>query len=265
MCQKNNSVAGISRLERLEQVISAGEIALGAVLTLNDPQIAELAGYAGMDFVWIDSEHGIFNPETIKQMILSAAAADCAALVRVSANDANLMKPLLDFNPAGVIVPMVNAPEEAAAAVAACRYPPRGIRGCGVRRSSGYNTISLKDYFDQSKEVPWVIVQIEHIDALKKLDEILTVPGINSICVGPCDLAVSMGYAQDMEAPEVQKVIDEICFKVKKAGLILGTASGNLPRWKARGVNWFAGAGDCGLLVAGFRNFKKNSVACLME
>ncbi len=253
------SVAGISRLEKLQKVIKSGSVALGAVLMLNDPLIAEIAGYAGLDFVWIDGEHGLFNPETIKNMITSAASADCAALVRVRSNDANLIKPVLDMNPAGVIIPMVKNADEAEYAVSACRYPPRGIRGCGVRRASGFNAISLKEYFRQSDEVPWVILQIEHIDSLPELDKILAVPGINSICVGPCDLAVSMGYANDMDAPEVNKVIDEICEKVRKAGITLGTASGNLPRWRERGVNWFAGTGDNGLLSAGFRNFVKNS------
>lgn len=259
------SVARISRLEQLQKIIDSGAIALGAVITLNDPVIAELAGYSGMDFVWIDSEHGVFNPETIKQMIVAAAAGDCAALVRVRGNDANLLKPVLDMNPAGVIIPMIKNAEEAESAVTACRYPPRGTRGCGIRRASGYNNIVLSAYLQQSHEAPWVILQIEHIDAVPHLDKILAVSGIGSICVGPCDLAASMGLADRMDDPEVNRVIDEICARVKQAGIILGTASGNLPRWKARGVNWFAGAGDCGLLASGFRNFRKNSETCIME
>lgn len=256
---QNLNVAKISRLDKLTQVINSGSVALGAILMLNDPMIAEIAGYAGLDFVWIDNEHGIFNPETVKNMIISAASAECAALVRVRSNDAGLIKPFLDMNPAGIIIPMVKSAEEAEYAVSACRYPPRGIRGCGVRRASGFNAIKLNEYFQQSHDVPWVILQIEHIDALPELDRILAVPGISSICVGPCDLAASMGFADNMDAPEVNQVIDEICGKVRKAGIPLGTASGNLPRWRERGINWFAGTGDCGLLSAGFRNFVKNS------
>ena len=259
MEKQNLSVAGISRLDKLREVINSGEVALGAVLMLNDPLVAEIAGYAGLDFIWIDNEHGLFNPETVKNMIIAAAAADCAALVRVRDNDANLIKPVLDMNPAGVIIPMVKSAEEAEYAVSACRYPPRGIRGCGVRRASGFNAVKMAEYFRQSDDVPWVILQIEHIDSLPELDKILKVPGVNSICVGPCDLAVSMGFAENMDAPEVNEVIDEICEKVRRAGITLGTASGNLPRWKARGVNWFAGTSDSGLLAAGFRNFRINA------
>jgi len=253
------TVAAISRLTRLQQVISSGEIALGTVMSLYDPTVAEIAGFSGLDFIWIDGEHGVFSMESIKQAIVFAAAGDCAALVRVRSNDAALLKPVLDMNPAGVIIPMVKNADEAAAAVAACRYYPAGIRGCGVKRASGYNTIAFGDYMQQSKNAPWVILQIEHIDAVPELDRILAVPGINSICVGPCDLALSMGMAEASDSPEVNKVIDEICSKVKRAGIVLGTASGNLPRWRKRGVDWFAGVGDCGLLSAGFRNFVKNN------
>lgn len=265
MVYQNSSVAGVSRLAHLQSVIESGKVALGAVLSLCDPQVAEIAGYAGMDFVWIDSEHAAYNVETLKMMIIAACAGNCAPLVRVRGNDSDLLKPVLDMNPAGVIIPMIKDAADAERAVAACRYFPYGIRGCGIKRGSGYNTIKLDRYLDESKSAPWVIIQIEHVDAVKNLDKILAVPGINSICVGPCDLAVSMGYAHDMENPEVHKVIDEICAKVKNADIPLGTASGNLPLWKKRGINWFAGTGDVGLIAAGMRNFRKNSDTCLME
>ena len=76
------------------------------------------------------------------------------------------------------------------------------------------------------------------------------------ICVGPCDLSGSMGCLNRMDDPELNKVIDEVCLKVKKAGKILGTAAGDFPRWKARGVDWFAGVSDWGAMAAGFRAFK---------
>ena len=253
------SVAEVSRLAILQSVIASGRVALGAVLNMGCPETAEMAGYAGLDFVWIDSEHGAMGIDTIKQMIVAAASSDCAPLVRVRANDANLLKPVLDLNPAGVIIPMVMTAEDAEAAVSACRYPLGGIRGCGVKRGAAYNAIPLGTYFDQSDDAPWVIVQIEHIRAVENLDKILAVKGLNSICIGPCDLAMSMGYSHDLENEEVQKVIDEICRKTKQAGLVLGTASGNLPRWRQRGIDWFAGTGDAGLVAAGFRAFRQEN------
>ena len=125
--------------------------------------------------------------------------------------------------PAGVIIPMINTKEEAETAVASCRYPPRGNRElCGPRRGRKYWATPLDEYLRQSENDPLVILQIEHINALSKLDEILKVPGVNSICVGPSDLALSMGKLTNMDDAELNKVIDEICFKTKKAGIMLG-------------------------------------------
>ncbi len=247
----------ISGLSKLKNAISNDRPALGAVITLNDPTVAELAGYAGMDFIWIDSEHNAFNMETIKNMVIAAKAGNCAPLVRVRSNDSDLIKPVLDMAPAGVIIPMVCTKAAAEKAVAACKYPPVGIRGCGVRRAVGYGSVEWSDYLAKSAQEPWVIVQIEHVEAVRNLDEILTVPGIDSICIGPCDLSGSMGILNQMSDPKLNALLDEVCAKVKAAGKILGTAAGDLPRWKERGVDWFAGTSDWGAIAGAFRNFSK--------
>ena len=243
----------ISGLREWKEKMRSGTVTVGAVISLTDPTVAELAGYCGMDFIWIDSEHNAFNMESIKNLIISARAGGSAPLVRVRANDSNLIKPVLDMAPAGVIIPMVNSVEAAEAAVAACKYPPVGIRGCGVRRAVGYGSIDFETYLSASQHEPWVIIQIEHIDAIHALDDILKVPGVDSICIGPCDLSGSMGILNQMEDPKLNQILDEACAKVKAAGKILGTAAGDFPRWKARGVNWFAGASDWGGIAAGFR------------
>ncbi|MBQ6472435.1 MAG: hypothetical protein IJJ33_10660 [Victivallales bacterium] len=237
--------------------MESGAVTVGAVISLTDPTVAELAGYCGMDFIWIDSEHNAFNMESIKNLIISARAGGTAPLVRVRSNDSNLIKPVLDMAPAGVIIPMVSSVESAKAAVAACKYPPVGIRGCGVRRAVGYGAIDFGTYLAESQREPWVIIQIEHIDAVSALDDILQVPGVDSICIGPCDLSGSMGILNKMDDPKLNQILDEASAKVKAAGKILGTAAGDFPRWKARGVNWFAGTSDWGCMAAGFRQLAR--------
>ena len=246
----------INGLQEWKAKMESGRVTVGAVITLTDITIGEMAGHCGMDFIWIDTEHGQFNIETVKDMVIAAKAGGCAPLVRVRANDSNLIKPVLDMAPAGVIIPMVSSVEAAKAAVAACRYPLDGIRGFGVRRATGYGEMAFSDYLVQSKTEPWVIIQIEHIDAVRDLDEILNVPGIDSICIGPCDLSASMGIPNQMGDPELNRVLDEVCAKVKAAGKILGTAAGDFPRWKRRGVNWFAGTSDWGSIASGFHRFR---------
>ena len=227
----------INHLDKFRNTLASGKTAIGAVVTLSDMAVSECAGDCGLDFVWIDSEHAPHSLDTIKGHVI--------------------LKPILDLAPAGVIIPMVNSAEEAEAAVAACRYPPRGIRGCGVRRAIRYGSDDLFEYLKLSDSEPLVIVQIEHINAVRNLDEILKVPGLDSICVGPCDLSGSMGILCQTGDAELNKVIDEICRKTKAAGKLLGTASGPLSRWQKRGIDWIATGGDWGFMAEGFRNMLK--------
>ena len=247
----------MDNFNRFQQNLKNGKISLGSVVTLSDLTVSELAGDCGMDFIWIDAEHAPHTIEKVMQHLIAVRGTGCAGFVRVRANDAMLIKPYLDLAPDAVIIPMVNSADEAEAAVAACRYPVKGVRGCGVRRAVRYRAKDFFEYLEDSASYPMVTVQIEHIDAVRNLDKILKVPGIGSICIGPCDLSGSMGILNQMDDPELNKVLDEICLKVKKAGLILGTAAGNFPRWKERGVDWFAGISDWGAMAAGLRAFKK--------
>lgn len=231
--------------------IADGHLCLGMVLTLTDPVTAELAGELGFDFVWIDAEHGTLNPETISNHIMALQAFDCAPFVRVPWNEWGIIKPILDMAPAGIIIPMVNSPEEAEKAVSNCRYPPRGIRGCGAKRGRRYGLMPLHDYFSQAETDPLVIIQIEHIDALPQLDKILAVPGIDSVCIGPADLSCSMDKCCCFDDPEVIQVLDEISGKVKKKNLPLGTADCLTPAWQRRKLDWIACAGDLGFIASG--------------
>ncbi len=242
----------INNLEKFKTKMASGKMCIGTVITLSDPAVSELAGDAGMDFTWIDAEHSPHTLESVMGHVMALRGTDCAPLVRVAWNDAAILKPVLDLAPAGVIIPMVCTAEEAKRAVEACKYPPKGIRGFGVRRAVKYGQTDLDSYIKTSENEPMVIIQIEHINAVRNLDAILNVPGIDSICIGPCDLSASMGLIQDVNGEEVNKVIDEICIKTKEAGLLLGTASAG-PRWKKRGTNWIALTSDYGSMFAQYR------------
>lgn len=234
------------------------KISLGCVVTLADLTVSELAGDCGMDFLWIDAEHAPHTIEGVMKHLIAVRGTGCAGFVRVRANEPMLIKPYLDLAPDGVIIPMVNTAEQARAAVAACRYPSTGIRGCGVRRATHYGADDFFEYHMESEQKPLVIIQIEHLEAVRNLDEILEVPGIGSICIGPCDLSGSMGILNQMDDPELNRILDEVCAKVKKKGLLLGTAAGDFARWKERGVDWFAGTSDWGAMAAGIRAWKES-------
>ena len=120
---------------RLFENLEKGRTSIGAVVTMSDLIVSELAGDCGMDFVWIDAEHAPHTIQDVQRHLIALRGTGCAGLVRVRADEPMLIKPYLDLAPDGIIVPMVNTPELAEAAVAACRYPKTGIRGCGVRET----------------------------------------------------------------------------------------------------------------------------------
>jgi len=240
----------VNHLERFLAKAGSGDPCVGLVVTLADPAVSELAGDAGYDFVWIDMEHMPHTLQTVQGHVIAARASGCAAFVRVPWNEPGVLKPVLDLAPAGVIIPMVNSAAAAAAAVSACRYPPLGTRGCGIRRGNRYGREPFAEYLERSRHDPLVIVQIEHVDAVAALDGILAVPGIDHVCIGPVDLSGSLGILNELDDPRLNAVLDDVCGRVKAAGKFLGTAGGPLERWVRRGVNWIAVASDCGSIAA---------------
>lgn len=240
----------ISNYGKFISKIKAGKLCKGLVITLNDLTVSELAADAGYDFTWIDMEHAPVTIESALHHVTAVRGTDCAPLVRVPWNKAEVIKPVLDLAPAGIIIPMVNSAEEAKAAVMACRYPLNGIRGCFVRRGNRFGQTPFNEYLAASESEPMIIIQIETIEGVRNLDEILKVPGIGSICVGPLDLSGSMGKLGQVDDPEINSTIDMICEKVVAAGIPLGTASWPFEPWKKRGLDWIALTSDFASIMA---------------
>lgn len=252
----------INNLEKFKAKAGMGELCLGMVITLTDPVVSEQAGELGWDFTWIDMEHAPLNIETVLGHVMALRGTDTAPFVRVPGNDPFIIKPVLELAPAGIIIPLVNSPAEAESAVKACRYPPRGIRGCGPRRGTRFGRMPFPDYLRQSKGDPMIIVQIEHRSALKELDSILSVEGIGSICIGPCDLSASMGKLGQGADTEVEDAIDDICTKARKAGVMISSVSdsdrNSIEKWIKRGAGWLGVCSDYG-------NIGKYSIKVLNE
>src|SRR5262249_25363539 len=145
--------------------------------------------------------------------IMATKGSDCLPMVRVPWNDPVLIKPVLDIGAPAVIVPMVQTAEEARRAVAACRYPPDGIRGFGPRRPSNYGQLGGPDFCRAMNEAIIPIIQIEHIRAVESIDEILAVPGVQNIVFGPNDLSGSMGHMGMPRHPDVLRAIETVIAK----------------------------------------------------
>ncbi len=229
-----------------------GRLCLGTCITFGDPTVTETLAH-GLDFVWVDAEHNPLTLEQIQGHILAAKGTGATLLVRVPWNDPVLIKPVLDMGAAGIIVPLVRTADDVRRAVAACRYPPEGIRGYGPRRPSNYGRLGGPEFIRRQNEAVLTIAQIEHIEAVNNLDAILAVPGLTTLLIGPNDLAGSMGHPGEPRHPEVLGAIDLVLARAAKAGMPVGLAAGGeaeeFLHWATKGVRWLTIGSDFWLMV----------------
>ena len=246
----------MNNVERIRAKLAAGELCLGMASTMTDPVVSEIAADLGYDFTFIDLEHGALTIETAQLHVMAVRWSNTAPFIRVPWADPVRIKPVIDLHPAGIIVPMVCTVEEAATAVAACKYPPRGIRGFGPTRGVRFGGIDVADYLEHADDQTLVIIQIEHIQAVENLDAILATPGIDTVMIGPNDLSGSMGLLGQISHPQVLATIDRIIAAGQAAGIpvgLAGCAPESAPSWHAKGVSWLSVTGDWHVLYAAAR------------
>jgi 2-keto-3-deoxy-L-rhamnonate aldolase RhmA len=206
---------------RLKHKLRAKEIALGSWITLDSAAIAEIMATAGYDWVVVDLEHSVIDLSGAASLIRTIDLCGAAPLVRLTSNDQDQIKRVMDAGAHGIVVPMVNSAAEATHAVAATRYAVAGSRGVGLARAQGYG-VTYQDYLHWQVDGPVVIVQIEHKDAITRLEEILTVRGVDGFLIGPYDLSCSMGIPGEFERSEFVDAIAHI----REVGQRLGVPAG---------------------------------------
>ena len=193
----------------LKQMFAAGDVTFGSWLTLAHPAVAEIMAKSGFDWLVIDLEHSVITIREAEELIRVVELCGVAPLVRLTSNDANQIKRVMDSGACGVVVPMVNSREEAERAVAAVQYPPRGVRGVGLARAQGWGP-KFDEYRAWLARDAVVIVQIEHVKAVERLQSILTTPGVDGFIVGPYDLSGSLGVPGEFEHPLMADALREI-------------------------------------------------------
>lgn len=242
--------------QNFKQRLRSGDILVGYEVDLCDPCISEMVGQAGFDYIWIDTEHSAMDYHTALLHIIAAKAGGAASIVRIPWNEPYLAKRILEMGPDGIIFPQVANAEELKKAMDACMYPPYGTRGFGARRASKYCS---EDLFQYIKEVPdrfCRIAQIEHVDAVRDLDEMLKVPYVDAFIVGPCDLSGSIGHLNEIFHPEVLELIDICIEKCRKAGIPIGVAVGanteeDVRFWLDRGFQFISAGSDMSAIANG--------------
>lgn len=201
----------------LKARLAAGELTLGSWITLAHPAIAEIMGRAGFDWMVIDTEHSVIDNGDTQALIHALDAAGCPALVRLTSNHADQIKRAMDAGATGVMVPLVRNAEDARQAVDAVYYPPRGRRGVGLARAQGYGA-GFQSYLDWLAGNAVVVVMIEHVEAVERIDQILAVENVDAFIVGPYDLSASMGKPGATDDPEVHAALDQLLAAGRRAG-----------------------------------------------
>ena len=196
-------------------------VTLGIGLTTPSPELAQICGSSGFDFVMIDMEHGPIELETAYRMVTALAGTPADAWLRVSSNDVTLIKRALDTGVRDIVVPMVTTREEAEQAVAAAKYPPEGVRGWGPFRAAQQWRTTMFDYSKRANDEVSVRVLIEHPRAIENLDAILDVKGLGGAIAAPFDLAVNMGYLDGPGHPDVQQALAAAAAKIAAHGFPL--------------------------------------------
>ena len=196
--------------------------ALGYTVGIPAGPVAQLLARAGPDWLWIDTEHSPVDRSALQTLIMATQGTDVAPLVRVATVDPVLTKLALDAGAYGIIFPMVNTAEQARLAVAATRYPPQGIRGVGPSLAAARWGLPVLEYIQRANEEIVTVVQIEHVDAVRNLDAILAVEGIDVAFVAPFDLSAGLGVPGQINHPDVAQAIAEAENKILASGVVLG-------------------------------------------
>lgn len=217
------------RTNHVKQKLKNGEPTLGAWLSIPSAPVARIMSRLGFDWITIDIEHTATNPQIIGDMIAAIAdAGTCAPFARLPNNSVEWFKWVLDAGAWGVIVPMVNTPEEARYAVNQSKYPPFGMRSIGGAYAPlGFGTSDWPGYIQIANEEILVAVQIESTLAVQNIDELLAVPGIDVAFVGPNDLHVQMGLPPSTEGaePEFLQALEEVKEAARKHHVATGIYS----------------------------------------
>ena len=228
------------------------EPALGPFIGLQSPHVAELMGYAGFDFVVIESEHNAIESAEIEHILMALGNTEATPIVRIPSSEKVYIQKALDIGAMGIVVPAVKTPEEAMKIVSATRFPPVGDRSWGPLRASKY-TFDNDDYLQSANDNILVILIIETAEALDNLEDIASVPGVDVLFIGPWDMCLALGL-DPLQLPH--KEIDDIVVRMvelsKRFQVVAGAGASSPEGIKDRidqGVKYISYGPDYSLLA----------------
>jgi 4-hydroxy-2-oxoheptanedioate aldolase len=235
-----------------KQKMLDGQPAFGYALGLASPLVAELLAHCGIDFLFLETQHGAWGHDGAIAALTAMAGGSSIPFARVAKNEYFLIGKLLDQGAMGIVAPLVDTPEQAKMVADACHLPPRGTRSWGVGRARIYGD----DYFDWINDQVWVGVQIESITAVENAEAIMATPGIDGCWAGPADLALSMGLdprtagSDERHARALERIL-QACRNTGKAPGLACPSPSEARRRADEGWQFLTAGSDVGFLLAG--------------
>ena len=177
---------------KTKEKLRAGEPALGGWIMIGHPSVAEVLAGEGFDWLAVDMEHTSTSVRMFHELALAVKGMGVDLLVRLPGHDVQTAKLVLDAGADGIIVPSVNTAEHARRAVAMAKFPPEGTRGASLCRATDFGR-KFDSYYREHNGRVLVVCMLEHIEAVRNVDEILATSGVDATFIGPYDLSASMG------------------------------------------------------------------------
>lgn len=243
----------------VKQALRQGRLQLGTGFQmLRSQDVVRILAAAGFDWAFLDTEHGGFDLETIQDLCRIAVKVGLSPIVRVADLQYSLIARALDCGAEGVIFPRVEDPRLLETAVSWTKFPPVGIRGCGIMPLHvDFEPVSIPQITEHYNREQMVVLQIETLKAVEARDELLSVPGVDTVMIGPVDLSISLGVPGEFEHPKMLEAVEKIVASCKAHNVIPGAQARNIPlakRWRDMGMLFVGCSSETGMLFESARN-----------
>ena len=242
--------------------LSSGTTLLGTFQQIPAADVTEIIGRAGIDFVIIDTEHGMFGVDAVVNLVRGCDAAGIASVIRVPNFSPERITQALDFGASSVMVPMIQDRESAEIAVSGAKYHPLGSRGiCPFVRGASYYALDNPDYYKEANAETAIILQIEGTEGIANLDEILAVPNIDAIFIGPFDLSQSLGIPGQVTDARVIDALEDIIKRAAQKGIAVGNFAVTLEQaenYIQHGIRFLSYSTDTAMLTTAYLDLRKS-------
>ena len=250
---KQQSSASPGWKNPLKEKLNAGQSVIGVVISVNNVEVAAQAANLGFDFLWIEMEHSPISLEGLRNIVLATRGLPAIPLARPPVNELWSAKRILDAGALGVIFPFTRTPEQARQAVAACRYPPAGLRGSGADLAQ-FRWPAPEGYYDFADENVLVVAVVEDTAGLTHIEEIAATPGLDVLFIGTSDLSFSLGLRGNQNDPRLDDAVSKIAAAAKHHHKFLGRPARTpeeIQRFAKQGFQFFMTGTEIDLMSAG--------------